>query len=231
MAATAVVAVGQVYASPAKRGLADRSPGFQFSLNTATIRGQKLPVPTRSRSPRRRATVPLSLGSRRSAATRRAAEAGRLKNRISDLGLVVPARSALPIGSRRRCPSHGRSGAMEAGRRPSGLDRRLPHGRPAMGAYNVAFDLRRGRPLPEAARPGAARLGMSRSWKCGAGPKTLSRMSQVAMCWLRRPTRGLRPAGHLPHLQGRLCFRRCPGLQRRRAPRPARKRLSGRLDP
>ena len=142
LAAAALTAAGQVRAdSPAQpvANSTERKGSFKFSLNTATIRGQKLSIVEEVEIAAKagyQAVEPWLEELHRYVGG--GGKPADLKKRIVGFGA---ARAQLDwfcrLGQRRRGPPHRRPGAMEARRRSGGLDRRHPHGRAPPGARTL----------------------------------------------------------------------------------------------
>jgi sugar phosphate isomerase/epimerase len=181
LAAAAVAAGGQVHAEPVAQS-AVRPGGFKFSLNTATVRGQKLSLAEEVEIAAKagyNAIEPwveeihryLSAGGK----------AADLKKRISDLGLVVP--SAIGFADWIDEDDTRRAAGLEQWKKDADVVRSIGGIRmaaPPSGAYNVALDLgrvaERYRKLLDISCP----LGIVPELEMWGGAKTLSRMSQIA---------------------------------------------------
>ena len=181
IAAATVAAAGQrrAEASPASAG---RPSGFKFSLNTATIRGQKLSLPEEVEIAAKagyQAIEPWVEEIRRYVTG--GGKAADLKKRIADLGLIVP--SAIGFADWIGDDDARRAAGLEQWKRDSELVASIGGFRmaaPPLGAYNVALDLpvvaQRYRKLLEISGP----LGIVPELEMWGGAKTLSRMSHIA---------------------------------------------------
>ncbi len=181
IAAAAVAATGQLHAETARKP-ADRLGGFKFSLNTATIRGQKLSLPEEAEIAAKagyHAIEPWLEELHRYVSG--GGKAADLKKRISDLGLVVP--SAIGFADWIDEDDARRAAGLEQWKRDADLVASIGGIRmaaPPSGAYNVALDLgrvaQRYRKLLDISCP----LGIVPELEMWGGAKTLSRMSQIA---------------------------------------------------
>ncbi len=180
-AAAALGMAGQVHADPAPKP-AGGLGGFKFSLNTATIRGQKLSLPEE-------AAIAAKAGYHAiepwvEELQRYVSGGGKpadLKKRISDLGLIVP--SAIGFADWIDDDDARRTAGLEQWKRDAGLVASIGGIRmaaPPSGAYNVALDLgrvaQRYRKLLDISCP----MGIVPELEMWGGAKTLSRMSQIA---------------------------------------------------
>ncbi len=181
IAAAAIGAGGQVYAETAPKPK-DHWNGFKFSLNTATIRGQKLSLAKEAEIAAKagyHAIEPWLEELHREVTGR--GKAADLKKRISDLGLTVP--SAIGFADWIGDDEARRTAGLEQWKRDADLVASIGGIRmaaPPSGAYNVALDLRR-----VAERYGklldlSCPLGIVPELEMWGGAKTLSRMSQIA---------------------------------------------------
>jgi 2-keto-myo-inositol isomerase len=180
--ATAAIAA----ARPASAAIAvpsiERTPGFKFSLNTATIQGQKLSLPEEVEIAAKagyHAIEPWTEKLHRFLSS--GGSASDLKKRISDLGLIVP--SSIGFADWISDDDASRVAGLEQWKRDAGAVASIGGYRmaaPPKGAYNVSLDLRRVaeryRKLIEISRP----LGIVPELEMWGGSKTLSRMSQIA---------------------------------------------------
>jgi 2-keto-myo-inositol isomerase len=185
-AAAAVAIAGGVHAQVVDTKPVPQAPtpvhGFKFSLNTATIRGQKLPL---------REEVEIAAKAGYHAIEPWVEEiqhyvsgGGKpadLKKRIADLGLVVP--SAIGFADWIDNDDSRRAAGLEQWKRDADLVASIGGVRmaaPPSGAYNVAIELprvaERYRKLLELSCP----LGIVPELEMWGGAKTLSRMSHVA---------------------------------------------------
>ena len=181
LAATAVGALGHVSALAAPKP-AERTSGFKFSLNTATIRGQRLPLAEQVEIAAKagyHAIEPWLDDLHRDVTSN--AKAAELKKRISDLGLVVP--SAIGFADWISNDDARRAAGLEQWKRDAELVASIGGIRmaaPPKGAYDVALDLgvvaQRYRKLLDISCP----LGIVPELEMWGGAKTLSRMSQIA---------------------------------------------------
>ena len=181
IAAVAVAATGQVRANPSPRP-AGRSAGFKFSLNTATIRGQKLSLADEVQIAAKAgydAIEPWVEEIHRYVSD--GGKAADLKKQIADLGLIVP--SAIGFADWIGDDDRRRAAGLEQWKRDADIVASIGGIRmaaPPMGAYNVSLDLRRVaeryRKLLEISCP----LGIVPELEMWGGAKTLSRMSQIA---------------------------------------------------
>ena len=161
---------------------ADRPAGFKFSLNTATIRGQKLSLAEEVEIAAKagyHAIEPWLEELHRYVTS--GGKAADLKKRIADLGLVVP--SAIGFADWIDDDDARRAAGLEQWKRDADLVASIGGIRmaaPPSGAYNVALDLRRVaeryRKLLDISCP----LGIVPELEMWGGAKTLSRMSQIA---------------------------------------------------
>ncbi len=161
---------------------AGRVGGFKFSLNTATIQGQKLPLPEEveiAATAGYHAIEPWVEEIRRYVAG--GGKAADLKKRIADLGLIVP--SAIGFADWIDNDDARRAAGLEQWKRDADLVRSIGGFRmaaPPSGAYNTALDLRvvadRYRHLLEI----SGRMGIVPELEMWGGSKTLTRMSHVA---------------------------------------------------
>ena len=181
IAVVAVAAAGQVRAATASKP-ANRLAGFKFSLNTATIRGQKLSLAEEVEIAAKagyHAIEPWLEEIHRDVTT--GGKAADMKKRISDLGLVVP--SAIGFADWINDDDARRAAGLEQWKRDADLVASIGGIRmaaPPSGAYNVALDLQRVadryRKLLDISCP----LGIVPELEMWGGAKTLSRMSQIA---------------------------------------------------
>jgi sugar phosphate isomerase/epimerase len=179
--AAAVGLTGQVRAEAAGRP-ADRQADFKFSLNTATIRGQKLSLPEEVEIAAKAGYHAIEPWVEE--VNRYVAGGGNpadLKKRISDLGLVVP--SAIGFADWINDDDARRAAGLEQWKRDAERVASIGGVRmaaPPKGAYNVALDLRRVaqryRQLLEISSP----LGIVPELEMWGGAKTLSRLSEIA---------------------------------------------------
>jgi 2-keto-myo-inositol isomerase len=180
MAAVALGAAGQAEAAAASRS--GRRASFKFSLNTATIRGQKLSLVEEVEIAAKagyQAIEPWVEEIHRFVSG--GGKPADLKKRISDLGLVVP--SAIGFADWIGDDDTRRAAGLEQWKRDAALVASIGGIRmaaPPMGAYNVTLDLQRVaqryRKLLEISGP----LGIVPELEMWGGAKTLSRMSQIA---------------------------------------------------
>jgi sugar phosphate isomerase/epimerase len=181
IAAAAVAAAGQLRAETAAEP-ADRSAGFKFSLNTATIRGQNLPL---------RDEVEIAAKAGYHAIEpwveeihRFVAGGGKtadLKKQISDLGLIVP--SAIGFADWINDDDARRAAGLEQWKRDAEVVAAIGGIRmaaPPKGAYNVSLDLRRVAERYRKLLDMSCPLGIVPELEMWGGAKTLSRMSQIA---------------------------------------------------
>jgi len=181
IAAVAVAAAGQVNGDPAPSP-ADHLAGFKFSLNTATIRGQKLSLPEEVQIAAKAGYQAIEPWVEKiHGYVSSGGKAADLKKRISDLGLVVP--SAIGFADWISDDNAHRAAGIEQWKRDADVVASIGGIRmaaPPMGAYNVSLDLRRVaeryRKLLDISCP----LGIVPELEMWGGAKTLSRMSQVA---------------------------------------------------
>ena len=179
--AAAVATAGQLHADPMSNS-ADRRGGFKLSLNTATIRGQKLPLAEQVEIAAKAgydAIEPWLDDLHRDLTG--PGKAADLKKRISDLGLVVP--SAIGFADWIGDDDARRAAGLEQWKRDAELVASIGGMRmaaPPAGAYSVALDLRRVaeryRKLLEISCP----LGIVPELEMWGNAKTLTRMSQIA---------------------------------------------------
>ena len=149
-------------------------PAFKFSLNTATIRGQKLSLAEEVEIAAKagyHAVEPWVEEIHRYVVGRR--EAGRFEEADLRPGPGRAQRDRLcRLDRRRRCPPRRRPGAMEARCRPRGVDRRHSHGRAAQrGLQRRARSCGAWPSATGSCSTLAALWESSRNWKCGAGPR------------------------------------------------------------
>ncbi|MGO9114307.1 MAG: sugar phosphate isomerase/epimerase family protein [Thermoguttaceae bacterium] len=181
VAAAAVAAAGQVRAETASRP-ADRLAGFKFSLNTATIRGQKLSLAEEVEIAAKagyHAIEPWLEEIHRDVTS--AGKAADLKKRISDLGLVVP--SAIGFADWISDDDARRDAGLEQWKRDADLVASIGGIRmaaPPSGAYNVALDLQRVAQRYRKLLKMSCPLGIVPELEMWGGARTLSRMSQIA---------------------------------------------------
>ena len=181
IAAAAVAAAGRLQAETAAKP-ADRLGGFKFSLNTATIRGQKLALVEEVEIAAKagyHAIEPWLEELHRDVTDR--GKAADLRKRISDLGLVVP--SAIGFADWIGDDAARRAAGLEQWKRDADLVASIGGMRmaaPPRGAFNVALDLprvaERYRKLLEISCP----LGIVPELEMWGNAKTLTRMSHVA---------------------------------------------------
>ncbi len=160
----------------------DGKSGFKFSLNTATIRGQKLSLAEEVEVAAKagyHAIEPWLEELHRDVTSR--SKAIEMKKRISDLGLVVP--SSIGFADWIGDDDARRAAGLEQWKRDADLVASIGGVRmaaPPKGAYNVALDLgvvaQRYRKLLDVSCP----LGIVPELEMWGGSKTLSRMSQIA---------------------------------------------------
>jgi len=180
-AAVVVAAAGQVHAAPEAKP-AKRPAAFMLSLNTATIRGQKLSLAEQVQIAAKAgydAIEPwvddihhyLSGGEK----------AADLKKRIADLGLVVP--SAIGFADWIGDDNARRAAGLEQWKRDAGAVASIGGIRmaaPPSGAYNVSLDFRRVAERYRKLLDMSCPLGIVPELEMWGGAKTLSRMSQIA---------------------------------------------------
>jgi sugar phosphate isomerase/epimerase len=181
IAAVAAVAASQARAEPTSTPT-DSLGGFKFSLNTATIRGQKLSLVEEIEITAKagyHAIEPWLEELHREVTS--SAKATEMKKRISDLGLIVP--SAIGFADWISDDDARRAAGLEQWKRDADLVASVGGIRmaaPPMGAYNVMLDLgsvaERYRKLLDISCP----LGIVPELEMWGGAKTLSRMSQIA---------------------------------------------------
>lgn len=157
-------------------------PSISLSLNTATIRGQKLSLPEEVEIAAKagyQAIEPWVEEIARYVST--GGKAADLKKRIADFGLAVP--SAIGFADWINDDDNRRAAGLEQWKRNAELVATIGGVRmaaPPVGAYNVELDLRRVadryRKLLELSVP----LGIAPELEMWGGSKTLSRMSQIA---------------------------------------------------
>ncbi len=174
-----MASAAQLRASPASPG---DKPTISLSLNTATLRGQKLSLPEEVEIAAKagyQAIEPWVDEIARYVST--GGKPADLKKRIADLGLVVP--SAIGFADWINDDGGRRAAGLEQWRRDAELVASIGGVRmaaPPKGAYNVEVDLRRVadryRKLLELSLP----LGIVPELEMWGGSMTLSRMSQIA---------------------------------------------------
>jgi len=180
-AAAAGTLPGKLHAAPAAPKPASAT-GFKFSLNMATISGQKLSLPEEVEIAAKagyHAIEPWVDEIRRY--VKGGGKAADLKKRIADLGLVVP--SAIGFADWINDEDARRAAGLEEWKRDAELVASIGGVRmaaPPKGAYNVSLDLRvvaeRYRKLLDLSCP----MGIVPELEMWGGSKTLSRMSQIA---------------------------------------------------
>ncbi len=178
-AGVGVLAAAPLRAEPAK---SPPKPRIGLSLNTATIRGQKLSLPDEIEIAAKAGYQAIEPWVEE--ITHYVSTGGKpadLKKRIADLGLVVP--SAIGFADWINDDDGRRAAGLEQWKRDAELVSAIGGIRmaaPPKGAYNVELDLRRVanryRKLLELSVP----LGIVPELEMWGGSKTLSRMSQVA---------------------------------------------------
>jgi sugar phosphate isomerase/epimerase len=180
----AAVAVGTTGRLPAEtaRPSGPLTWAFRYSLNTATIRGQKLSLTKEVEIAAKagyHAIEPWLEELHRDVTS--PGKAADMKKRIADLGLVVP--SAIGFADWINDDDARRAAGLEQWKRDADLVASIGGIRmaaPPSGAYNVALDLRRVaeryRKLLDVSRP----LGIVPELEMWGGAKTLSRMSHIA---------------------------------------------------
>jgi sugar phosphate isomerase/epimerase len=179
--AVAVAAAGQVCANTAPRPI-DRLAGFKFSLNTATIRGQKLSLVEEVKVAAKAgydAIEPWVEGIHRYVSG--GGKPADLKKRISDLGLIVP--SAIGFADWISDDDTRRAAGLEQWKRDADVVASIGGIRmaaPPSGAYNVSLDLRRVAERYRKLLDMSCPLGIVPELEMWGGAKTLSRMSQIA---------------------------------------------------
>jgi 2-keto-myo-inositol isomerase len=185
-AAAAVALAGPGNSTTARAASAPPPPegvaGFKFSLNMATIRGQKLSLPEQVEIAAKagyHAIEPWIEEIQRYVSS--GGKLAELKKRIADLGLVVP--SAIGFADWINDDNALRAAGLEQWKRDAELVASIGGIRmaaPPKGAYNVAMELprvaERYRKLLELSCP----LGIVPELEMWGGSKTLSRMSQIA---------------------------------------------------